>query len=86
MNSFPKQKQTHRPKGGMVGGGIVREFRTDMYTLLYLKWLANKDLLYSTGNTAQYIFKKYFFGCATWDLSSLTRDRTHAPCSGSVES
>ena len=21
-----------------------------------------------------------------WDLSSLTRDRTHAPCSGSTES
>ena len=59
MNSFPKQKQTHRPKGGMVGGGIVREFRTDMYTLLYLKWLANKDLLYSTGNTAQYSVVAY---------------------------
>ena len=26
----------------------------DMYTLLYLKWIANKDLLYSTGNSAQY--------------------------------
>ena len=24
-----------------------------MYTLLYLKWIANKDLLYSTGNSAQ---------------------------------
>ena len=24
----------------------------DMYTLLYLKWLSNKDLLYSTGNSA----------------------------------
>ena len=26
----------------------------DMYTLLYLKETANKDLLYSTGNSAQY--------------------------------
>ena len=26
----------------------------DMYTLLYLKWTTNKDLLYSTGNSAQY--------------------------------
>ena len=26
----------------------------DMYTLLYLKWITNKDLLYSTGNSAQY--------------------------------
>ena len=23
-----------------------------MYTLLYLKWITNKDLLYSTGNSA----------------------------------
>jgi len=34
--------------------GTVREFGTDMYTLLYLKWITNKDLLYSTGNSAQY--------------------------------
>ena len=25
----------------------------DMYTLLYLKWITNKDLMYSTGNSAQ---------------------------------
>ena len=25
----------------------------DTYTLLHLKWIANKDLLYSTGNSAQ---------------------------------
>ena len=25
----------------------------DMYTLLYLKWRTNKDLLYSAGNSAQ---------------------------------
>ena len=24
-----------------------------MYTLLYLKWITNKDLLYSTGNSGQ---------------------------------
>ena len=33
--------------------GIVREFGMDMYTLLYLKWIINMDLLYSTGNSAQ---------------------------------
>ena len=33
--------------------GIGREFGMDMYTLLYLKWLTNKALLYSTGNSAQ---------------------------------
>ena len=38
----------------MGGEGAVREFGIDMYTLLYLKWITNKDLLYSTGNSAQY--------------------------------
>ena len=33
--------------------GIVREFGMDMYTVLYLKWIANKDLLSSTWNSAQ---------------------------------
>ena len=32
---------------------IVREFGMDMYTLLYVKWITNKDLLYSTWNSAQ---------------------------------
>ena len=31
----------------------VREFGMDMYTLLYLKWITNTDLLYSTWNSAQ---------------------------------
>ena len=30
-----------------------RQFGIDMYTLLYLKWITNKDLLYSTWNSAQ---------------------------------
>ena len=33
--------------------GIVREFGMVMYTLLYLKWMTSKDLLYSTWNPAQ---------------------------------
>ena len=32
---------------------IIREFGMDMYTLLYLKWVTNKDLLYSTGTSTQ---------------------------------
>ena len=32
---------------------IVREFRMDVFTLLNLKWVTIKDLLYSTGNSAQ---------------------------------
>ena len=30
-----------------------REFEMDMHTLLYLKWITNKILLYSTGNSPQ---------------------------------
>ena len=33
--------------------GIFREFEMNMYTLLYLKWVTNKDLLYSTWTSAQ---------------------------------
>jgi len=33
--------------------GKDREFGINMYTLLYLKWITNKVLLYSTGNSAQ---------------------------------
>ena len=36
-----------------VPEGIVKEFGMDMYTLLYLEWITNKDLQYSTGNSAQ---------------------------------
>ena len=36
------------------GGGIDWEFGMDMYTLLYLKQITNKDIPYSTGDSAQY--------------------------------
>ena len=35
------------------GDGIVREFGMGMYTLLYLEWITNKGLLYSTRNSTQ---------------------------------
>ena len=38
--------------GGRMGEVIVKEFGMDMYTLLYLNWITNKDLQYSTGNSA----------------------------------
>ena len=51
-------KETHREQiygcqEEGSGEGIVREFGIDMYTLLYLKWIANKELVYNTGNSAQ---------------------------------
>ena len=33
---------------------MVGEFGKVMHTLLYSKWITNKDLLFSTGNSAQY--------------------------------
>ena len=41
-----------RGLGGMREG-TVGEFGMDVYTLLCLRQIANKDLLYSTGNSAQ---------------------------------
>ena len=35
------------------GKGIVRAFGKVMYTLLYSKWITNKDLLYYTGKSPQ---------------------------------
>ena len=54
-----KQKQTHRlrkqtygyQKGKMLGEEIDWEFGIDRYPLLYLV-MTNRDLLYSTGNSA----------------------------------
>ena len=37
-----------------MGKGTVREFGMGMDTLLYLTWRTSKDLLDSTGNSAQY--------------------------------
>ena len=36
-----------------MGGGIVRELGMGMYTLLYLKWITDKEAPYSTGESAQ---------------------------------
>ena len=36
-----------------MGERIVREFGMDRHTWLYLKWITNKDLLYSTGKSPQ---------------------------------
>ena len=37
-----------------MGGGINEEFGINIYTLLYIKQIINKDLLDSTGNSIQY--------------------------------
>ena len=59
-NLLTKQKETQRLREGTYGyqgegwrERIVREFEMDLYTLLDLKWITNKDLMYGTWNSAQ---------------------------------
>ena len=59
-----EQKQIHKLREwtkvvgeGERGEGIVREFGMDMHTLLYLKWITSKSLLYSIGNSAQLMWQ-----------------------------
>ena len=55
MNLFTKQKQTHRHRKQTYGYLRKKEWGRDKldvwdYTLLYIKKINNKDLLYSTRN------------------------------------
>ena len=66
MNLLSKQKETHRLREQTFGccretwgKGTVRESGINMYTLLYLKWITNKDLLDSTVNSLH--------GSLSWD-------------------
>ena len=52
QNRYRLRTNLQLPEEGW-GEGIVREFRMDMYTLLYLKWITNKEVLYGTWNSAQ---------------------------------
>ena len=58
MNLFTKQKHRLREQNcgdqGEGQGGTDWEFGIEVYKLLYLKWINNKNLLYSTENSAQY--------------------------------
>ena len=39
---------------GETWGGLNQELMMNIHTLLYIKQITNKDLLYSTGNSTQY--------------------------------
>ena len=52
-NRLSLREETYACQGQGLEKEIVREFEMDKYTLLYLKWITNKDPLYSTGNSAQ---------------------------------
>ena len=58
VNLSREQKQTYRLRettcgyqGERVGRGINWEFGTDIYTLVYIKQVTNKDLVYNIGNS-----------------------------------
>ena len=65
MNFFTEQKQTHRYRKQTDGyqrvsrGGLNWKIGIDVYILLYIKQITNKDLLYSTGNSTQYSVMAY---------------------------
>ena len=44
------------------GEGIIREFGMDMYTLVYLKWVTNNIVSYSSGNSAQCYVEAWMTG------------------------
>ena len=44
---------------GQGRGGVNWEIEIDVYILVYIKWITNKDLLYTTGNSTQYSVMAY---------------------------
>ena len=59
MSLFMKQKETQTLKTdfgyqrGKVMGKMDWELGISIYTLLYIKWVINRDLLYTPGNFAR---------------------------------
>ena len=85
MNLSTKQKQTHRHREHICGcqgrGGWGRmnwEFQISRCKLLYIGWLNNKVLLYSTGKYIQYTVinhngKEYKKNVYMWNLEKCCR-------------
>ena len=60
--SFNSQRTITLPPGGKWGkGGINWEIETNIYTLLYIQYIANKDLLYGAGNSTRYSVMTYIW-------------------------
>ena len=64
VNLSTKQKQSYRCRKqtyGYQGAGWGRNWKIgiDIYTLLYIKQITTKDLLYITGNSTQYSVMAY---------------------------
>ena len=54
-----KQKTSMVTKGWGGEGGINWEVENDIFTLLHIKQITNKNLLYSTGKSTQYSVMTY---------------------------
>ena len=65
MNLSMKQTHRHREQtrdcqgGRALGGGMGWEFGISRCKLLYIEWVENKILFYSTGNYVQYPVRKH---------------------------
>ena len=61
MNVFTKQKQSYRDGKQIYGyqrgktRGIKQEYGINRYTLLYIKQVNNRNILYSARNYIQYL-------------------------------
>ena len=57
-----ENRKRQRKNLWLLGEEIIRKFGRDMYTLLYLQWISNKDLLQGTGNSGQYCVAAWLQG------------------------
>ena len=88
MNLSTKQKQIHSLREqtyGCQGEGweewIVKELGINMYTQLYFKWITNKDILYSTENSAQCYVAAWMRGKfgGEWIRECVAESLQHSP-------
>ena len=57
-----RESETQKTNLQLLGGkreGTNQKIGIDMFTLLNIKWIIDKDLLYSTGNSTQYLVMIY---------------------------
>ena len=92
MNLLTKQKETENELMVVGGKGWLTDFGIDMYTLLYLKWIINKDLLFNTRNSDQCYTAAcmgenrymYIYGWVpllfTWNYHSIVNQLCLCPC------
>ena len=71
-------------KGEGVRGGMEWEFGVSRCKLLYIEWINNKVLLYSTGNYIQYSMIRLPWWCSSWESACQCRGHGFEPSSGKI--